>query len=66
MTFCYTGFRKINYDDIEDCCLEEESKHVAMQEELNILELMTDEQACGIYNVDTKAEAEEYIRDWYN
>lgn len=36
-----------------------------MNEELEALAVMTEEEACQVYNVDFKAEAEVYIREWW-
>ena len=36
-----------------------------MNEELEALAVMTEEEACRVYNVDFKAEAEIYIREWW-
>ncbi|HIX87190.1 MAG TPA: hypothetical protein H9848_11385 [Candidatus Parabacteroides intestinigallinarum] len=36
-----------------------------MNEELEALAAMTEEEACRVYNVDFKAEAEIYIREWW-
>lgn len=36
-----------------------------MQAELAELEAMSDEEACRVHNVDCKAEAEQYIRKYY-
>ncbi len=37
-----------------------------LEEEMKFFNELTEEQACQLYNVDYKAEAIEYIQDWWN
>ena len=57
--------------DIEDREAQEHEDFLARQRESDMnaelaeLEAMSDEEACDFYNVDNKAEASIYIREYY-
>lgn len=44
---------------------EEEKKEAEKEEELASLDKMGEEEACALYNADSKEEARQYILDYY-
>lgn len=56
--------RKI-FIEPEEEIREAENKEQAMQEELAALESMSDNEACDLYNCDSKDEARKYIQEWW-
>lgn len=63
--------RIFNQFDIEDREAQEHEAYLSEQRESDMnaelaeLEAMSDEEACDFYNVDSKAEASIYIREYY-
>lgn len=63
--------RIFNQFDIEDREAQEHEAYLSEQRESDLnaelaeLEAMSDEEACDFYNVDSKAEASIYIREYY-
>lgn len=59
----YNFFKEFERLDYEAKRLE--AYEAELNEELEELEAMSEDEACEAYNVDSKAEAELYIRDNY-
>ena len=63
--------RIFNQFDIEDREAQEHEAYLSEQRESDLnaelaeLEAMSEEDACNFYNVDSKAEASIYIREYY-
>lgn len=63
--------RIFNQFDIEDREAQEHEAYLSEQRESDLnaelaeLEAMSEEDACSLYNVDSKAEASIYIREYY-
>lgn len=61
----FKEFERLDYEAKRLEAYEAERREAELSEELEELDAMSEEEACEAYNVDSKAEAEQYIRDNY-
>lgn len=61
----FKEFERLDYEAKRLEAYEADRREAELNEEIEGLEAMSEDEACEAYNVDSKAEAELYIRDNY-